>query len=387
MIQPLTLHWPRVIEFGAGKIRTLHEHLKNSKRVFFLVDKPIMSAVSPILRELENTGITIGITTDVVPEPPFETLEKLLKPVNIFNPTTIVGIGGGSTMDLAKLVSVLFTGSQNAADIIGINNVTARIVKLITASTTSGTGSEVTPIAVLTDAQQKLKKGVVSPWLVPDVAIVDPELMLSMPPAVTASTGMDAMTHCIEAFTNCHSHPIIDNLALEGIRLISRNIQTAVSAGDSIEARTAMALGSLYGGFCLGPVNTAAVHALAYPLGGEFKIPHGVANSVLLPFVMKFNLTACTEKYAIVARVLGIDSDDPFDVLAEKAIQRIRTISNKCGIPQGLRELNIPADAIPSMAKAAMEVKRLLSNNPRTLSEADAAAIFQMAYEGKIEEN
>ena len=385
MIANITLNWPSVIEFGVGKVKTLATHLKDNKRIYFLADPPIMSTIKPLIDELKGHGKEILVSNAVVPEPPFEALEKLLSSVSNFAPDCVVGVGGGSAMDLAKLVAVLFSREQKITEVIGIDQVKRRNVKLITVSTTSGTGSEVTPIAVLTDVANKLKKGVVSKYLVPDVAIVDPALTLSLPPAVTAATGMDAMTHCIETYTNKFSHPIIDNLVIEGVRLLAANLERAVTHGDDLNARTACALGSLYGGLALGPVNTAAVHALAYPLGGEFKISHGVSNSVLLPFVMSFNLPSCVEKYKNIGNALGINCDCADEKIARKAIMKIKELSNACKIPAGLKELGIPENAIPHMAESAMKVTRLLNNNPREVTLKDATAIFQMAYNGVID--
>ncbi len=383
MISNITLNWPPVIEFGEGKRRVLKDYLVSAKRVFFLIDPPILVSIEPLLAEIKEMGIEIQISTDVVPEPPFEALNRLLEPVKTFFPDVIVGIGGGSAMDLAKLVSVLFPGNQQASEIIGIDNVAGRHIKLITLPSTSGTGSEVTPIAVLTDEQQHLKKGVVSRFIIPDIAIVDPELTLSLPPAITASTGMDAMTHCIEAYTNKHAHPLIDIIALDGIRLIAENLETVVKDGTNQQARSAMSLASLYGGFCLGPVNTAATHALAYPLGGEFKIAHGVSNSVLLPFVMTYNLPCCVEKYARLAVAIGVQDKGSREEVARQGIKRIREIACNCGIPASLKELSIPEDAIDLMTDAAIKVTRLLDNNPRPITREDAREIFKKAYEGE----
>ena len=382
MIANISLNLPAVIEFGAGKINTLSLHLQGCRKIFLLVDKPVFPKIEPLVREIESSGKEVFVSTEVVPEPPIDTLSGLLLPVKDFRPDAVVGIGGGSTMDLAKLVSVLFTGEQQIHEVIGINNLGKRNIRLVLASTTSGTGSEVTPIAVLTDTREKLKKGVVSPHLVADVTIVDPELTLGLPAPVTAATGMDAMTHCIEAYTNRFAHPVIDNLALQGIALIAANLETVVSDGGNLEGRTALALGSLYGGLCLGPVNTAAVHALAYPLGGEFNVPHGVANSVLLPFVMDFNLSKCSGKYAQVARAMGVTTRGSDKTTAEEGIQRIKGLSARCGIPKGLKQLAIPESAIPVMAKAAMLVTRLLDNNPRKVELKDAEAIFRAAFKG-----
>ena len=385
MIAPLTLNVPNSIEFGSGRLATLPHHLKNQNRIFLLVDAPILPKVAPLITELEKAGKSVLVSTEVVPEPPFEALETLLAPVRKFSPDAIVGIGGGSAMDLAKLVAVLFDGKQKTLDIIGIGKVAARPVRLITVATTAGTGSEVTPIAILTDTQAKLKKGVVSPYLIPDVAIVDPDLTLTLPAAVTAATGMDAMTHCIEAYTNKHAHPIIDNLAIEGVRLIAANLEACIRNGSDLAARTSMSLGSLYGGLCLGPVNTAAVHALAYPLGGTFKVSHGVSNSVLLPFVMVFNLAGNLRKYADIALAAGAPKGRNDEETAFNGVLQIREISKACGIPQSLKELDIPESAIPEMAKAAMLVTRLLDNNPRKVELKDAEAIYRKAYHGVIE--
>ncbi len=385
MITPLTLNVPNCIEFGSGKLSTLPFHLKDQNRIFFLVDAPILARIDPLISELKKAGKTVLVSTEVVPEPPLEALEILLAPVRAFSPDAIVGVGGGSAMDLAKLVAVLFDGKQKTQDIIGIGKVSGRVVRLVTVTTTAGTGSEVTPIAVLTDTQAKLKKGVVSQYLIPDVAIVDPDLTLSLPAAVTAATGMDAMTHCIEAYTNKHAHPIVDNLAIEGTRLIAANLERCIRNGSDLDARTSMALGSLYGGLCLGPVNTAAVHAMAYPLGGTYKISHGVSNSVLLPFVMAFNLSGNLKKYADIALAIGAAKGRDDEETAFNGVLKIRQISNACGIPQSLKELNIPEAAIPEMAKAALLVTRLMDNNPRKVELKDAEAIYLKAYHGRVE--
>lgn len=384
MIPPLTLNLPAAIEFGCGAINTLKTHLASNKRIFFLVDEPVFGLIEPTLEALSDAGAALQVSTDVVPEPPIESLEALLEPVKEFGPDAVVGVGGGSAMDMAKLVAVLFDGRQHTDEIIGIDKVKGRSVTLVTAATTAGTGSEVTPIAVLTDTAAGLKKGVVSKHIIPDAAIVDPELTIGMPPAITAATGMDAITHCIEAYTNKYSHPIIDSLALQGITLMFKSLETAVNRGDDLEARADMALGSLYGGMCLGPVNTAAVHALAYPLGGTFKISHGMSNSVLLPFVMQFNLPACIERYAEIAKTIGLKTAESDEERAGAAIMALRGLSERCAIPGSLAAIDIPESAIPEMAEAAMEVQRLLNNNPREVRFDDAKMIYRQAYDGRL---
>ncbi len=385
MRDEILLRWPSTIEFGIGRLASLVNHVKQAKRIYWFVDEPVAKKVSPIISQIQERGIECEFTTEITPEPPISTLDSALNPVRLFNPETIIAVGGGSTIDLAKVISVLLSGKQSASDIIGIDQVVERKTQLIAIPTTAGTGSEVTPIAVLTDTEEKLKKGVVSPHLIPDVAIVDPTLTYSMPKAITASTGMDAMIHCIEAFTNKNSHPIIDTIALEGIGLIADSLELAVTEPANEQARSAMAQASLYGGFCLGPVNTAAVHAFAYPLGGEFKVPHGVANAVLLPFVMKFNLSHCVEKYSRIAHRIGVSPKGSKKEQVHRMITNIRDLSLRCGIPANLKELNVPESAISEMAKAALQVKRLLDNNPRPITLGDATAIFTNAYFGVLE--
>jgi alcohol dehydrogenase class IV len=381
----ITIRWPSIIEFGKEKFFKLKDHLEGQDRVFFLSDPHIREKVENLASLLEGTGVEVKVSTNITPEPSFNDLGKLLKPFKKFAPDAVVGVGGGSTMDLAKLLAVLYTEEQAVEDIVGVDRIKSRKVKLITVSTTSGTGSEVTPIAIITDGKQKLKKGVVSKFLLPDVAIVDPLLTLSLPSHVTAATGLDALTHCIEAYTNKHSHPITDNLALKGIRLISSNLETAVKQGAHLEARSGMALGSLDGVLSFGVAGVAAVHALAYPLGGNFHVSHGVSNAVLLPYVMNFNRPACLEKYSNIAAVFGIPVEGSREEITGKLIPVIHDYSKKCGIPSSLRELNIPESAIPAMADAAVKIQRLMDNNPRPVNEEDAARIYRQAFDGVID--
>jgi alcohol dehydrogenase class IV len=283
-------------------------------------------------------------------------------------------------MDVAKLLAAFTRGTQPVAEVFGINLLAGRALPLVCLPTTSGTGAEVSPNAILLDEAAALKKGVVSPHLVPDAAFIDPLLTLTVPPGVTAATGLDALTHCLEAFANRFAHPAVDVYALEGIRLIAAHLERAVHNGQDLDARAAMALGSYYGGLCLGPVNTAAVHALSYPLGGRFHIAHGVANSVLLPHVLRFNTPAAPGRYAQLALALGVPPAGSAAATAGRGVEFLAQLSRRCGVPQTLSELRIPRDAIPSMAQAAMQVTRLLKNNLRPVNETDAVAIYEAAF-------
>jgi alcohol dehydrogenase class IV len=294
---------------------------------------------------------------------------------------TIAGLGGGSPMDVAKLVAALLDGKQEIRNVFGIDKLAPRRAHLVCLPATAGTGSEVSPNAILLDEDEHLKKGVISPHLVPDATYVDAMLTLSVPAAVTAATGMDALTHCIEAYANRFAHPMVDLYALEGIRQIAANLEQAVKHGNDAEARNALALGSMYGGLCLGPVNTGAVHALAYPLGGEFHIAHGVSNALLLPHVLEFNLPAAPQRYATIAVALGVDPVDNDDLAtARRGLDRIRELSRRCGIPAQLSSFGIPPDAIDRMARSAMTVTRLLERNVREMRFEDAVEIYRRAF-------
>ncbi|MCC6681978.1 MAG: iron-containing alcohol dehydrogenase [Phycisphaeraceae bacterium] len=314
-------------------------------------------------------------------EPTIADFEAAAKALRGFNADAVVGVGGGSVLDLAKLLAAMLSGGQSIDDVFGADRLTRRDIYLTCVPTTAGTGSEVSPNAILLDEREQLKKGVVSRWLVPDAAYVDPRLTVSMPAHLTAATGLDALTHCIEAYANRFAHPLFDTFALEGVRLIGRQLERAYRDGDDLEARSAMALGSLYGGMCLGPVNTGAVHALSYPLGGEFHVPHGVANALLLPHVLAFNLPAAPQRYAAIARALGItDGDD--ETVAQAGIARLAELCRVCGIPRSLSQLDVPREVIGRLAASALTVQRLLVRNVRHVSLSDAEQIYRKAFAG-----
>jgi alcohol dehydrogenase class IV len=253
--------------------------------------------------------------------------------------------------------------------------------------TTSGTGSEVSPNAILLDPGDNLKKGIISPCLVPDASYIDPQLTVSMPPGVTASTGLDALTHCIEAYTNRFAHPAVDIYALEGIRRIGPSLVRAVHNGNDLEARESMALASAFGRLCLGPVNTAAVHALAYPLGGEYHVAHGLSSAILLPYVMEYNLGWATERYARLAEALGVPAGANTLDTARLGAARVRDLCVECGVEMRLGRYGISEDAIPHLAEAAMKVTRLLKNNPREMTAEAAEGIYRAAYRSSVVSN
>ena len=381
-MNPITLLQPPRIVFGNGCAPQCAEFLaqRGVKRVLLVSSTPVLPALVEVKAALKKSGVEIVSAPPVDCEPTRELFESALLVARAAKIDGVLGIGGGSAIDVAKLIAALARGKQNAPEVFGINHLFGRELSLVCLPTTAGTGAEVSPNAILLDESDELKKGVVSPHLVPDAAFVDPLLTISVPPAVTAATGLDALTHCIEAYANKFAHPIVDNYALQGIKLISANLVRAVRNGKDIEARAALSLGSLYGGLCLGPVNTAAVHALAYPLGGRFHIAHGVSNAVLLPEVLKFNLPSAPERYAEISAALGIARNGSALAAAEHGVELLLQLSRDCGMPQRLSELGIPHAAIPALAQSAMQVTRLLKNNVRLLTEPDATRIYEAVY-------
>jgi len=381
-MKPITLLQPPRIIFGNGCAPQCAECLaeRGVKRALLVSSTPVLPTLGAVTAALKKSGVEIVQSPPVNREPTQEIFENILFFARAEKIDGVVGIGGGSAIDVAKLVAALARGKQRIAEIFGINLLQNRELPLVCLPTTAGTGAEVSPNAILLDETDELKKGAVSPHLVPDAAFVDPLLTITVPPDVTAATGLDALTHCIEAYANQFAHPIVDVYALQGIRLISPNLVRAVRDGTDLNARAALSLGSLYGGLCLGPVNTAAVHALAYPLGGRFHIAHGVSNAVLLPEVLKFNLPSALERYAEISAALGIPRNGSALATAEHGVELLSQLSRNCGMPQKLSELGIPRDAIPALARSAMQVTRLLKNNPRLLTEPDATRIYEAVY-------
>ncbi|GAB4018682.1 iron-containing alcohol dehydrogenase [Spirosoma koreense] len=382
MTQNVTIHFPGKLVFGKGTLGKLADEIVrlSPRRVLLLTISPLLDSLNDLVDNLERQSVQVQLDTRIVQEPSFSDFEALMQTVTPFNPDVVVGIGGGSVLDVAKLVAAQLENPQTLPDMLGIGNLSGRRKGLICVPTTSGTGSEASPNAILVDDADNQKKGIISPFLVPDIVYVDPLLTLSIPPSVTAATGIDALTHCLEAYTNKFAQPFIDMYAFEGMRLIASHIVRAVQDGSDEEARTQVAMGSLLGGFCLGPVNTAGVHALSYPLGSLFHLAHGLSNALLLPYVMEFNIPASIERYAQVAVALGCEPGPDFAETAARGVEKVNELIRDCGIPARLRDLNIPKEVIPQMAEDALKVTRLLKNNPREITLDDAIAIYTAAY-------
>lgn len=369
---------------GPNSLQLLGEKLNllgvGVKSALIITQPPMVDLgfVEQIVSQLAAKGISADTNTNILPEPTLENIEQVFEATANKNYDVLIGIGGGSVLDTTKILSVLKTNDASVEQLLGTDLVANAGVPTILIPTTSGTGAEVTPNAIVTLPDQELKVGIVSKYLLPTLVILDPVLTLKLPKPITAATGMDAFTHSLESFISTKANPISDMFALESIRLISSSIVEAYQNGESIEAREKMLVGSMYGGMALTSAGTAAVHALAYPLGGKYKIPHGVANSMLLPHVMKYNMDAITDRLALVAEPMGISVQGLSNSeLAEKVVEKIIEWTNVLEIPQDLKNYGVKEEEVPEISVSASQVTRLLNNNPKTLSLADIEAIYR----------
>jgi len=369
-------------EPGASHNLAAHVQSLGIRRPFLVTDRGVLATgiLQPALDSLSGAGLELAVFADVVADPPEAVVLDALAQARAHQCDGVIGFGGGSPMDTAKLVALLSAGEQSLQQVYGVGNATGKRLPLIQIPTTAGTGSEVTPIAIVTTGETT-KMGVVAPQLLPDLAILDATLTTGLPGPVTAATGIDAMVHAIEAYTSkVRKNPYSDMLAREALRLLSANLHTAVHQGDNVEARSSMLLGAMLAGQAFANAPVAAVHALAYPLGGIFHIPHGLSNSLVLPHVMRFNLPAARELYAELAPLVlpagRPAKKDPAGALIDYLVE----LSESVLLPQRLRDGNIPEQAIERLAADAMLQQRLLVNNPREVNEADARAIYQAAW-------
>ncbi|MBB6584471.1 iron-containing alcohol dehydrogenase [Ralstonia solanacearum] len=382
-----TYHFQTVkhIVHGAGSLALLPEKLAlldvPVSRIA-LITQPVMErngVIDRIVGALAARGVDVRIVRGVEPEPTIENVETVFREQIVpFAPDAILSIGGGSVLDAAKLFAVRLTNDQPLREWLGIDLIKRPGIPLILVPTTAGTGSEVTPNAIVTLPDEALKVGIVSRHLLPQLVVLDAELTFDLPKPITAATGIDAFVHALESYISTKANPVSDMFAMESMRLIGANIVEAYQDGRSIKAREAMMLGSMYGGLALTAAGTAAVHALAYPLGGMFGITHGVANAMLLPHVMAFNKDAIVGRLATVARALDIGRHDDDDATAAEAlIERLAEWTEVVQIPQDLRQFGVSESHLDVLAEAASKVKRLLGNNPKPLSHADIKAIYQ----------
>lgn len=364
---------PPRIEFGAGTAPRLGAWAR--ERGFGRTLVVTSRSVAPMLARLDLPG-EVAVFDGTRPEPDLPNLEAALALAARVKPDLVLGFGGGSAMDVAKLVAVLPGSGQTIRDVAGPERVAGRSVALAQVPTTAGTGSEGGTRALVTDPASRSKLAVQSRHMLADIAVVDPELSFSVPPALTAATGVDALAHCAEAFTSRRAHPLIDLYALEGIRLVGRFLPRAVRDGADAEARSGLMLASMYGGFCLGPVNTTAGHAVAYPLNTRLGMAHGLACALIFPHTLAFNAPAAPEKTALILAALGASP-----IVEEAAVREAaRGFCASLGMAMRLRDHAVKRDELASMAEEAHGIRRLLDFNPRDITAAQIQSLYEAAY-------
>ena len=375
----------RRILFGLGAVEKIgtEAQLLKAKKILIITDPGVIQAglLEGLKASLQAAGISLAIFDGVEPDPRIEVVEKSVEKAKGERSDLIIGFGGGSSLDIAKVTSIMLTNQGKIDTFFGVDLVPNPGLPVILIPTTAGTGSEVTPIAILSDTKEKLKKGIVSPALFPEVAIVDPKLTVGLPPSVTAFTGMDALTHAIESYYSINATGLSDLLAIGAMELISKNLRMAYAYGENLSARSNMMEGSLLAGIAFANAGVGAVHALAYPLGGEFHLAHGLTNTLMLPYVMRYNILGCPHRFATMATAFGekVEGLSELDA-AEAAVKFVERLSDDLRVPRRLRDVGIPEKAIPGLAEAAMKVTRLLANNPRKMTLEDVNDIYKSAY-------
>ncbi|HNZ10823.1 MAG TPA: iron-containing alcohol dehydrogenase [Smithellaceae bacterium] len=373
------------IVFGNGSLLTLAGHLNehHAKNPLVVIDKNLAKTGlhEKIASILVSEGIKFTVFDKVEPEPRIELADEGAALCLKNKCDSVIGIGGGSAMDVAKAIAGIATNKGAAVDYLGLNKVPKPGLPKIMIPTTAGTGSEVTFTAVFIRKNLKKKEGMNSPHLYPDLALLDPELTLSLPPEPTAHTGLDALCHAIESYTSINASPLSEMFSLEAIALIAENLRTCVHDGKNIAARERMLLGSLYAGIGLANAGVTAVHSLSYPLGGKFGVGHGLANTILLAPVMAYNLPGALEKFADVAEAMGECVEGlPLREAAYLAVDAVEALIDDCGITSSIRDFGVKEEDFPSLADVAMTVARPLENNPRKMTKEEMIAIYAQAF-------
>lgn len=357
------------------------QHFPEARHALLVTDAGFLKTglVEAPIASIKAAGLQVSIFSDVVADPPEAVVLKAVEDARRAGTDLVIGFGGGSSMDVAKLIAVLSGSDQDLKSMYGIGNVKGGRLPLIQVPTTAGTGSEVTPISIVTTGATT-KMGVVSPQLYADVAVLDAELTIGLPPKVTAATGIDAMVHAIEAYTTkLKKNPLSDMLAAKALELLSSNILAACEDGKNLAVRQAMLLGAMLAGQSFANAPCAAVHALAYPIGGIFHVPHGLSNSLVLPHVLRFNAPAASGMYAELAEIVAPGATGSVEARTQALIDRMDEIARRTGIETQLRQVGVQESDLDRMADDAMLQTRLLTNNPREVTREDARAIYAAA--------
>ncbi|MBW2428881.1 MAG: iron-containing alcohol dehydrogenase [Deltaproteobacteria bacterium] len=376
---------PTKIAVGLNSASLVADEVKQfgGGRVLVVTDPGVVAAdlIAPIASSLKSGNIDYVIYDGVEPEPPSRVIDRGAEVFQSEGCDLVLGVGGGSSLDVAKGISILASNKGKILDYCGVDQVPQNGAPMILMPTTAGTGSEVTRVLVLTDEEQNTKNVVFTPYALANAAIVDPLLTISMPPSVTADTGMDAMVHAIETFVSINATVFSDTLAEKAILLIGEYLPVAWAKGSNTEARYHMSLAATLAGMAFGSGGLGAVHALAYPLGTEYHMTHGRTNAIMLPHVMRYNLPGSPEKYAWLAELMGQDTAgySPMDA-AELAVVAIQELLKTIRVSHQIRDYGIPEADLPQLVAGGLKQSRLFVPNPRDLTEEDVAAIYKEAY-------
>ncbi|MGA2481271.1 MAG: iron-containing alcohol dehydrogenase [Spirochaetia bacterium] len=367
-----------------GAIRQIPDALKGlgARTVMVVTDPGLVKAgvFEKIRVLLDGAGIQVKLCDRVKPDPSIKLVQSVAAEANGEKLQAVIGLGGGSSIDTAKIAAALATNNRSVNDYLGGAALENDSLPIIAVPTTAGTGSEATHIAILSDEDEQLKKGLTSLKLMPKFAFLDPELTLGLPPAVTAATGMDALCHAIESFTSVNANDFSETLSLKAVQLLNDNILEVFRNGGNLAAREKMLLGSFIAGTAFANAGVTAVHAFAYPIGGMFHVPHGLANSLMLSAVMRFNIHAAGERFARIGEVMSCGrSKTP-----QTVVQRVDELVRLLALPRTLAAVGIPESALEPMANAVMQITRLLKNNPREMTLPDARAIYAEAFRGGV---
>jgi alcohol dehydrogenase class IV len=385
MEKTYTIFLPNNLVFGVGAVEKVGEKAKElgKSKALIITDEGIVGTglLERVLTPLERAGVKAHIFDQIEPNPRDVTVVKAFEFGKKKECDLIIGLGGGSPIDAAKAIGVLMTNPGPLQDYLRGTPVKNPLPTLIAVPTTAGTGTEVTQFSVITDTERSFKAGIANPFLMPKIAIVDPSLMESMPPSLTAATGMDALTHAIEAFVSVNCQPFSDAMALHAIRLIGTYLRPSVANGSNQEARSQMAIASTLAGAAFSNAGVGLVHAMSHPLGGRFDVPHGVANAILLPYVMRFNLIARLERFGQVAQALGEKVEGlSAGEAGKRAVEAVLQLSTDIGIPGHLREARVKAEGLPQVAADAMNMKRAIGWNPRVVKQEEIEKLYREAF-------
>lgn len=377
-----SLRTPDKVIAGPGSIQNLKEIISsvNAKNIVIMTDPGIfkIGLADRVKNVFEDMGLNIGIINTIPPEPTVAQVYEIFEQAKGLKADLLVAVGGGSAMDMTKLISVMFTNSSFTANILDNSLIVNAGIPMVFIPTTAGTGAEATPNAIVAVPEKETKVGVVSERMIANYVILDPEMTTGLPPSITATTGLDALSHALECYISAKANPFSDMYALEAMRLIVNNIRTATSNGTDIDARHAMLLGAFYGGTCIATSGTNAVHMLAYPLGGKLHFPHGTSIAVLIPYVMEYNMDSCIDKFAHIADFVGISEQGMTnEQKAKRFVDELYALNRDLNISANLAQYNLTEEDLSKMADSALEITRLAVNNPKPITKEAVIDIYK----------